>query len=70
MYAKYTTSPENRGFRASHPNIAVLQFSNKGRGEPHKTLYPLFVHSEGCAVTQPHRVRHGAKRDSSKAECV
>ena len=24
MYAKYTTSPKNRGFRASHPNIAVL----------------------------------------------
>ena len=32
MYAKYTTSPGNRGFRASHSNIAVLQFSIIGRG--------------------------------------
>ena len=23
-----------------------------------------------CAVTRPHGVRHGAKRDCSKAECV
>ena len=33
MYAKYTASPENRGFRASHPNIAVLPFSIIGSGQ-------------------------------------
>ena len=36
MYAKHTTSPGNRGFRASHSNIAVLPFSIVGWGKPHK----------------------------------
>ena len=34
MYAKYTASPENRGFRSSHPKIAVRALKIKGRGAP------------------------------------
>ena len=67
------STPRVRGgvvFLALHPNIAVLTFSIIGQGEPHKTLYLPYAYSEGCAVTQPHGVRHGAKCDCSKAECV
>ena len=63
MYAKYTASPENRGFRASHPNIAVLQFSNKGRGELQllASIQPRYLaNSVSTCFTIPHvrKVHH------------